>query len=45
MARLVARGCDVVDFEIVWEILAENIPVVADRVRALPALGPTGSTP
>jgi uncharacterized protein with HEPN domain len=33
--NVVAHGYDIIDFEIVWEILAENIPVVADRVRDL----------
>lgn len=35
---LVNRGksaYDVVDFEIIWEILADNVPVVATRVRVL----------
>ncbi|GAB4085929.1 hypothetical protein GCM10028784_25590 [Myceligenerans cantabricum] len=27
---------DFVDFEIVWEILTDDLPVVADRVRDLP---------
>lgn len=33
--NFVAHGYDVVDFEIIWEILADNVPVVATRVRVL----------
>ncbi|GAA1871882.1 HepT-like ribonuclease domain-containing protein [Myceligenerans crystallogenes] len=33
--NVVAHGYDVVDFGIIWEILAENVPVVAERVRKL----------
>lgn len=43
--NVVAHGYDLVDFEIIWEILAENIPVVADRVRNLLDTEPDGFTP
>ncbi|MBE1875959.1 DUF86 domain-containing protein [Myceligenerans pegani] len=33
--NVVAHGYDIVDFEIIWEIFAENLPVVAGRVRDL----------
>lgn len=33
--NFVAHGYDVVDFEIIWEILADHVPLVAARVRAL----------
>ncbi|GAB3168978.1 hypothetical protein GCM10027059_32960 [Myceligenerans halotolerans] len=43
--NVVAHGYDIVDFEIIWEILAENIPVVADRVRNLLDPETDGFTP
>ncbi|MGI5186840.1 HepT-like ribonuclease domain-containing protein [Promicromonospora sp. CA-289599] len=33
--NFVAHGYDVVDFEIIWEILADHVPVVSARVREL----------
>jgi uncharacterized protein with HEPN domain len=33
--NVIAHGCDVVDDELLWSILATNVPAVAARVEAL----------
>src|SRR5699024_5777150 len=33
--NFVAHGYDVVDFDIVWEILKDNLPVVAAKIRSV----------
>lgn len=43
--NVVAHGYHIVDFEIIWEILAENIPQVANRIRDLLDSEPDGFAP